>query len=75
MKGSATFVPKSVKAIAILFFAISKFGETARHLARTRNQSDGYTLSVNKHKYLRSEERITKKQQRQINGSITKLKR
>lgn len=27
-----TFVPKSVKAIAILFFAISKFGDTARHL-------------------------------------------
>lgn len=27
-----TFVPKSVKAIAILFLAISKFGETAKHL-------------------------------------------
>lgn len=31
-----TFVPKSVKAIAMLFFAISKFGDTAKHLNSRR---------------------------------------
>jgi hypothetical protein len=30
--GKPTFVPKSVNAIAILFFAISKLGDTARLL-------------------------------------------
>lgn len=30
-----TLVPKSVKAIAILFFAISKLGEIDRHLKQT----------------------------------------
>lgn len=40
-----TFVPKSVKAIAMLFFAISKFGDTAKHLEihKKRTQSDAET--------------------------------
>lgn len=33
-----TFVPKSVKAIAILFLAISKFGDIARHLSNFKVQ-------------------------------------
>lgn len=37
-----TFVPKSVRAIAILFFAISKFGDTARHLTQ---QQPGHNFS------------------------------
>lgn len=41
-----TFVPKSVKAIAMLFFAISKFGETARHLTPKSNESERCTISI-----------------------------
>jgi len=34
-----TFVPRSVKAIAMLFFAISKFGDTAKHLFNANKQA------------------------------------
>lgn len=42
-----TFVPKSVRAIAILFFAISKFGETARHLPQQGNKAHISSAQVN----------------------------
>jgi len=42
-----TFVPKSVRAIAILFFAISKFGETARHLPQQGNEAHISSAQVN----------------------------
>lgn len=35
-----TLVPRSVNAIAMLFLAISKFGETAKHLSNTEKHME-----------------------------------
>ena len=45
-----TFVPKSVKAIAILFFAISKFGDTVKHLnhKKQNRQHQSHLLTIKK---------------------------